>query len=203
MRAEPIAPTQPRGQMPSKARHNAAELDDAVYLYSQNPMERRGLKGLGQDTPQSGETTRSTSQFPVEEHSWHASARRQLPPTEEAGKKRSRPLRTFSSTSRGSGMQYKPREENPPLPEPVHAQELQVANATMVGTKTRSRPFRKVIPKIGIIFPLGGPGHSTAGDEGDRVRSSPAASSSPSAHASSTTPAGRINAHAGKTDGPE
>ena len=138
MQAEPRVLPAPRGQTPSlpKAMHNQAELDEAVYLYSQDPKERRLLKGLGQnDIPNSGETTRLTPHIPVEEHSWHASARRALPSAEEAGKRRSKPLGTLSSTSRGSGMQYKPREEHPPGLGPVRAQEPLVGSTTEAGQK--------------------------------------------------------------------
>ena len=117
----PVAPTRaiarPRPESLSvKARQNKQELDEAVYLYSDDPDERRALKGHGKLQEAGHKERAKEADSPVREPSWHAQARTKS--THPAGepeykyiKKRSQLLRKVPKTSSGSGMQYRPREE--------------------------------------------------------------------------------------------
>ena len=97
-------------------------------------------------------------------------------------------------------MRYRMQEEDPPVSAlvPAHTHTPQVASTTTGVTKTKSRPFRKVIPKVGVTIPLGRPGVSTMVSAEDRVGQPPASSTTQSVVGTSAPSGGSNTAH---TDG--
>ena len=143
----------------TKARQNQEALDEAVYLYSEDPEERRGLKGLGQAEETSSEANASNGDTCPAEPAWQANARLPTAPrSDDLNKSRSQPLRKVQNKAAGSGMQYRPRD-NVPADASIASTELGAkAKAALQGDrteKTRSQPFRKVKPRTGITFPVG------------------------------------------------
>ena len=157
VRAEPTLPMRTQVKLPAKARRNAQELDEAVYLYSQDSKERRILKGLGQDAPMPKARATEEPHAPIVEHAWHAQAR--VSPASEGvvTKRHSQPLRTFQSKSSGSGMRYKGPEEGPAPEIPSHTSRQPGEIPSVEAVKRRSTPLRKFPPKVGSTFPSGRP----------------------------------------------
>ena len=129
-----------------------------MYIYSQDPKERRALKGFGQDKDLSPEEARRENNSPADPH-WHTRAKDHNQP--EIGniphKSRSQPLRKVFKTSSGSGMQYRPRDTVPVSLEPSAQQQQETAASTKsaTGQKSRSQFFRRVPPRSGFTFPIG------------------------------------------------
>ena len=145
-------------------------------MYSDDPSERRALKGYGVDCGQRApEQASSSSGEPAGssvEPNWHSAGRQRtqsMSTSREGTKRRSQPLRQSVASSSGSGMKYQPRDLYPAdsvspgesistLPEPT--QGVGQGSGTphpSTRSKTRSQPFRRHATPTGITLLISGP----------------------------------------------
>ena len=137
---------------------NQTELDEAIihidWLDNKDIQGPNRVRRLG-ETPETGAASSQAPLVPVVEHPWHSNARGSAErAAEQETKRRSRPLRMPSRNLSGSGMQYRPREEEHPESIPSHEPRQGPATKEGEGTKRRSQPIRKFKPRVGITFPL-------------------------------------------------
>ena len=160
LRAEPQEPIRPRGYIPPlpKVMQIQEELDEAIILTSMDIKKEFFKSRRVGESPETGAASSQAPLIPVVEHQWHASAR--SPGTRGEAretKSKSPPMRT-PRTSSGAGMQYRPKENQTPDPDPIPGPEHRPVQDTGIRTKSRSQPIRKFKPRVGITFPITRPG---------------------------------------------